>query len=110
VSEETHVQSNDDVARWVCYVDTIDDDHVHLIMADDLDEESEDRYIGAFPRHLLLHLEPVEGQHLKVRITADETIMIEEVPATAEAVVEDDRDVSEIVRLLRQLRGEDDQT
>ena len=97
-----------DLKRWSCYVDDIDDDHVHLVMADEA-EEGDGREIGSFPRHLLAHLDPREGQLVTVRITAAGGLDISNTPISDEDRARGEARVAELIELLRWVRERADE-
>ena len=94
----THLQ------EWSCYVDEIDDEHVHLVMADKTSDRSDGHEIGSFPRHLLEHLNPGIGQYVTVVITDDKQIVIENTRVDDEDRARSASEVGQLLALLAQLR------
>lgn len=97
-----------ELQRWSCYVDDIDETHVHLVMADETVDSGDERETGSFPRQLLDHLDPVEGQYVTVRVMADSGIQIENTPISDEDEAEGRRQVDELLGLLIGLRREEE--
>jgi hypothetical protein len=96
-----------ELQRWSCYVDEIDETHVHLVMADMTVDYGDDREIGSFPKELLAHLDPVEGQYVTVRVMSDERIDIRNTEFTEEQMDAGRARRDELLALLERLREDD---
>jgi len=94
-----------ELQRWDCYIDGIDDEHVHLVMAD-VTAAGDGRELGEFPRHLLAHLEPREGQYVTVRIMSDETLVIENTAFSDEDRARGAQERDRLLELLAMLRDQ----
>lgn len=102
-SEQVH-----ELQRWSCYVDEMDDTHVHLVMADETVDRGEEREIGSFPIHMLEHLSPTEGRYVTVRIMSDESMHIENTVISDEEREAGRLKVEALLGLLVQMRRDDE--
>ncbi len=93
-----------ELRRWACYVDEIDDVHVHLMMADETVDRGDEREMGAFPRALLEHLNPVRGQYVTVRAMSDRTFDIRNTVLTEEELAAGRKAVHDFVSLVAEAR------
>ena len=95
-----------ELQRWSCYVDEIDDEHVHLVMADETTDQGDTREYGSFPRKSFDHMKVQRGLYVTVRVMSDERIVIEPTPITHEQRDAGRRSTAELVDLLKRL-GQD---
>lgn len=97
-----------ELQKWSCYVDDIDDTHVHLVMADETVDQGDEREIGSFPKALMAHLDPVEGQYITVRVLSDGIIDIRNTVLTDAEIAEGNARTEELLALLARLREDHD--
>ena len=93
-----------ELQRWACYVDWIDDTHVHLMMADETVDRGDEKEIGSFPKALLEHLSPVEGQYVTVRVMSDRRIDVRNTVFTEEELAAGRAERDKLLELLKELR------
>jgi antitoxin component of MazEF toxin-antitoxin module len=93
-----------ELQRWACYVDWIDDTHVHLMMADETVDRGDEKEVGSFPRALLENLSPVEGQYVTVRVMSDRRIDVRNTVFTQEELAAGRAERDKLLELLKELR------
>ncbi len=96
-----------EIKKWHCYIDEIDDTHIHLVMKDGTDEKEGTETQGAFPKKLFDHIEDVKrGMYIDVQVLSDETIVISPVVPSEEQLAKAEVFTQELLEMLEELRGD----
>jgi len=93
-----------ELRRWACYVDEIDDTHVHLMMADETVDRDKELETGSFPKALLAHLHIRLGQYVTVRIMSDRRIDVQNTVFTEKEIAAGHQRQKEFVALIAEMR------
>lgn len=93
-----------EVERWTAYVDDIDEEHLHLVVADGSSDRDGGARPEAVPMRLVAQLGALIGQKVTVRVMSDQTISIEDAASSRRRRAADMARIGELADLLSRVR------